>query len=103
MKLNIYKDQTTVEKTYEAAAYDLMWGTVDDLLGIIEKAQDIKDMTALGQIILENKPRIDELLLDIFSSNGLTAEELRRTKVKELVPLFGELFQMVTASVGTKN
>jgi hypothetical protein len=103
MKLNICSDQTTIEKTYEVATYDLMYGTVEDLLGIIEQAQSIDDMQALGKIILENKPRINELLLDIFSSEGLTEQELRRTKVRELIPLFTEIFRMVTATVGIKN
>lgn len=105
MKLNIYKNQTTVEKTYEVPTYDIMWGTVEDLLNVIAEA-DLQDMTALGKTILENRGMINELLLDIFGGEGLTESELRRTKVTELVGIFIELFAMVktyTSRVGSKN
>ena len=43
MKLNVYKSQTEIEKTFEADAYDLMYGTVEDILGILDVLDETKD------------------------------------------------------------
>ena len=47
MKLNIYKDQTTIEKTYEAETYDIMFGTVEDLFRVLEDVKDISNETQI--------------------------------------------------------
>ena len=55
MKLNIYKTQTEIEKTYEVDAYDLMYGIVEDVLNVIEEAGHGKDNLRLAQVIAENR------------------------------------------------
>ena len=47
MKLNIYKKENgkkVIAKTYEAETYDLMYGTVEDFLNLID-VQNIKILT----------------------------------------------------------
>jgi hypothetical protein len=55
------------------------------------------------KLITANRKKLEDLLLDIFSAEGLTEEELRRTKLKELVPLFIDLFAYVQNSFKSKN
>lgn len=99
MKLNVYKNQKEVEKTYEADAYDLMYGTVEDILGIFDDVEDLSDNMKLFEVIKKNRNKLDNLILDIFPE--MKKEELKRVKVKEFIPLFVELFTYVKDSFGT--
>lgn len=103
MKINIYKNQKEIEKTFEVKTYDIMYGTVQDILSIIDEAGDLSDEDALYNILAKNMGKIDELLLDIFGDEGLVKEDLRKIKVKELVPIFVELFVDVQKAFESKN
>ena len=103
MKINIYKNQKEIEKTFEVKTYDIMYGTVQDILSIIDEAGDLSDEDALYNILAKNMGKIDELLLDIFGDEGLVREDLRNIKVKELVPIFVELFVDVQKAFESKN
>ena len=104
MKINIYKTQKTIEKTYEVENYDLMYGTIQDILAVMDEGlPDLKDEEGLFKLLTANRKKIDALLLDIFADAGMTEEELRRTKIKELVPLFIDLFSYVEESFKSKN
>ena len=97
MKLNIYKDQKTIEKTYEAESYDIMFGTVEDLFAVLEDVKDVSDEQQILDVVRRNWGKVAELLRDIFP--GLSQEELRRVKIRELIPLFVELFVMMRESI----
>ena len=101
MKLNIYKDQKTVEKTYEIDNYDLMYGTVEDVLSIFDDIEDYTDNMQIFKVIQKNRQKLNDLLQDIFPD--LTDEELRRIKLKELIPVFMGLFTYVQTSFGTEK
>lgn len=101
MKLNIYKDQKTVEKTYEVDEYDIMYGTVEDIFDVLDGIEDMKTNGEILKLIQKNRKKLNGLLLDIF--DGLTEEELRRIKIKELVPLFMDLFKYVQESFGSEK
>lgn len=104
MKLNIYKNQREVEKTYEVDAYDIMYGTVQDVLEVLDSGMDnLNDNAQVMKVIADNRGKLEDLLLDIFGSEGLTKDELRRIKLKELVPLFLDLFKYVQRSFKSKN
>lgn len=105
MKLNIYKNQKEIEKTYSVDGYDIMYGTVQDILAVLEEIdlENLKNEDELLKLITANRPKLEDLLLDIFSAEGLTADEMRRIKLKELVPLFVELFAYVQQSFKSKN
>lgn len=103
MKLNIYKNQHQIEKTYEVDNYDLMYGTVEDIFDVLESVEDMRDTTQIVKIISDNRSKLNDLLLDIFGADGLTKEELRRVKLKELVPLFMDLLAYVRSSFNSKN
>lgn len=103
MKLNIYKNQKEIEKTYEVEGYDIMYGTVEDILDILDNVNGDND-DDLIKAVSANRDKLNKLLLDVFPE--ATPEELRRVKLKELIPFFTELFAYVTASFNnpeTKN
>jgi len=98
LKLNIYKKKEIV-KTYTAETYDLMFGTVEDLLDVIDidniqsdnKAELLK---AIAKVIASSLDIVKPLLKDIF--DGLTDEELRNTKMTEIIEV---LTNIVTYSI----
>lgn len=101
MFLNIYKNQNEIEKTYEIDNYDLMYGTVEDILSLFDDLEDYSDNMELLKIITKNREKLNALLYDIFPD--LTPEEARRIKVKELVRVIGDLFKYVLDSFGDKK
>lgn len=104
MKLNIYKNQKEIEKTYEVEEYDIMYGTIQDILEVLDKGiDDLKNEDQLLKIVVENREKLEGFMLDIFASEGLTKEELRKVKLKELVPMFFDLFGYVKNSFQSKN
>lgn len=101
MKLNIYKNQHDIEKTYEIDNYDIMYGTVEDVLSIFDEIEDLSDNLQIFKVIQKNRIKLNDLLKDIFPD--LTDDELRRIKLKELVPLFIGLFTYIQASIGKEK
>ncbi len=101
MKLNVYKNQREIEKTYEIDNYDLMYGTVEDILSLFDDIDDYSDNNQIFKVIQKNRNKLNDLMKDIFPD--LTDEELRRTKLKELIPVFMELFTYIQRSFGTEK
>ena len=86
MKLDIYENRKIV-KTYEAETYDLLWGTVEDIADAINidsltKANNLEIIKLVTKLVTTNIGVFKKLLKDIFE--GLTDEELRNTKVKQI-------------------
>lgn len=84
LKLNIYNGRK-VEKTYTTDTYDLMYGIVEDILGVLD-LEKMTDNLEVAKMVIKLMPQIKPFLKDVFE--GLTDEELRRTKVKELITVF---------------
>lgn len=103
MKLNVYKNQKEIEKTVEVDSYDIMYGTIEDVFEVLEGIEDMNDTKAVLDMFMKNRAKLNDLLLDIFGEDGLTKEDLRKVKVKELVPLFIDLFKFVQQSFKSKN
>jgi len=101
MILNIYKNQREIEKTYEIDNYDLMYGTVEDVLSVFDDVEDLSDNMQIFKVIQKNRQKLTDLLKDIFPD--LTDEEVRRIKLKELIPLFMDLFVYVQRSFGVEK
>lgn len=95
LKLNIYKSQREIEKTYTTESYDVLYGTVEDLMGILDldalagKQGSSSMMEAVGKLLTANRAVFNPLLKDIFP--GVTDDELRRVKVKELLEVVANL------------
>lgn len=86
MKLNIYEKRKIV-KTYTADTYDLMYGTITDIANVIN-LDDIKTgsneeiLRLVVKLLPTGLDSVNNLLKDIF--DGLTDEELKHVKVKEI-------------------
>ena len=115
MKLNIYRKENgkkVIDKTYEAETYDLMYGTVEDFLNLID-VQNIQILTTetveenqilgVAELVTNCFGQIAPLLMDVF--DGLTSEELRNTKVSEVVEVIKECisYSVKTAFKGTSK
>ena len=104
LKLNIYNGKV-IEKTYITDTYDLMYGTIEDVLNIID-LDKIDKSVELGKMIIRLLPLIKPFLKDVF--DGLTDEGLRRTKVKEVKQIFEKIFSygfdlLIGVEDGSKN
>ena len=98
MKLNIYEGRKIV-KTYEADTYDLMFGTMEDVaeaidLDALETGTDTEILKMIGKAVMNSLDTFKDLLKDIFE--GLTDEELKHTKVKDIISV---LFEVVAYTV----
>lgn len=85
IKLNVYKadNRKEIEKTYEAEGYDLMFGTVEDFIKIID-VDKLDDDVEIIKMVIGCLDQVKPLLLDVFED--LTEDELKRTKIKEIIP-----------------
>ncbi len=90
LKLNIYKDAREIEKSYTTETYDIMFGTIEDLMEVID-IDKIDDNTEIAKMVFKGFGLLKPFLKDIFP--GVTDDELKRVKVKELIPLFVNVFQ----------
>lgn len=89
MILNIY-NKNTIIKTYEAENYDIKFGVVEDVIELfdideLKKGDDIELIKLVGKAIPKSLGSIKNLMKDIF--DGLTDEELRNVKIKEMAQI----------------
>lgn len=107
LKLNIYKGRE-VEKTYVADEYDIMFGTVEDLISIIdldafsnEEANDADFLKACMNIVRNGFEQVKSLLKDVFPD--VTDDELKRTKIKEVASLLLNLTKFSFVQINSVN
>ena len=93
--LNIYdkNDKTKVEKTLEAEGYELMLGTVEDFMDIID-IDKLGDEKEVAKMAFKGYKQLKPLIMDIFPE--LQDDEYKRIKVSDLVRL---IIQIGTAVV----
>ena len=109
MKLNIYEKKKVV-KTYTADSYDLMLGTLEDVANAV-KLDDMKtgsnaEILGMAMNLVKNSySTVIDLIKDVF--DGITDEELRKTKVIEIVNVFADIVtvtvQQLNMGFGKKN
>lgn len=99
IKLNIYKsdNKNEVEKTYTAETYDLMLGTLEDIINVID-LDKMNDNMAVAGMVLKCYKQLKPFIKDIFP--GVTDEELSRVKMKELIPMFKNVFATIIDDLG---
>lgn len=91
LKLNIYESERNQEtgkkeiaKTYVTDEYDLMYGTIEDIMELFGDV-DTSDTNKMLSLVNKFMGKLKPLLKDVFF--GLTDDELRNIKVKELIPV----------------
>lgn len=94
LKLNVYdkNDKKKVAKTCVANSYELMLGTTEDLMNIVDPDK-INDKVELAKMVVKGYKQLKPLLFDIFED--LTEEDMRTVKVKELIPLFADIINCI--------
>lgn len=105
MKLNIYKNRK-IEKTYTADTYDLMFGTIEDVadavnLDSLKTGSDVEIIKMIGNLVLNSMDTVKNLLKDVFE--GITDEELKRTKVKEIAVVLLDVVKFTIAQLNLGN
>lgn len=107
MKLNIYEKRKVV-KTYEVDTYDLMFGTIEDVadaikLDELKTGSDTEIIKMVGNLVLTSMDTIKNLLKDIFE--GITDEEIKKTKVNEIAVVLVDVVQFTIAqlNIGTNS
>jgi hypothetical protein len=109
MKLNVYEKKKIV-KTYEADAYDLTFGVVEDVadaikLDELKSGTDAEIIKLAANLVLKSTETVRDLMKDIF--DGITDEELRHTTVVEqagvLVEIVKYTFEQIGKSLPRKN
>lgn len=101
MKLNVY-DKKKIVKTYEVDAYDLMFGTVEDVANAIDidslkSGSDVEIIKMVGKLVMSSMDTVKNLLKDIF--DGLTDEELKNTKVSEIATVLVDVVKFTIAQL----
>jgi hypothetical protein len=88
IKLNIY-DGKKVVKTYEADEFNLMTGTCEDIINMVDidkltsgKLNDAEMGVEIIKVVAKSFGKFKPFLQDVFE--GLTDEEYRNTSIKEV-------------------
>lgn len=101
MKLNIYEKKSIV-KTYEADEYELMFGTVEDMIDAakldkIESGTDAEIVMAATSLVTTSMDTVKDLLKDVF--DGLTDDEIRNTRVSEIVNVVVDILMYAVSQI----
>ncbi len=98
IELKIYckNDKNKVEKVLQAEGYDLMLGTVEEFMQIID-VDKLDNSVEVAKMIVKGYGKFKPLLRDVFPE--VTDEELNRTKVSELVKTVVQIGIAITESL----
>ena len=93
MKLHVYEKRQIV-KTYEADTYDLPFGVIEDVADVIkldelDTGSNAELIKIAGNVVLKCKDTVKDLMKDIF--DGITDEELKKTRVTEMAQVLIEV------------
>ena len=98
ISLNIYdpKDKTKVVKTHTVEGYDLMLGTIEDFMDVIDMDK-LDDEKEVAKMVIKGYKQIKPLVMDIFPE--LTSEELKNIKVAELIKIVPQIGAAIMESL----
>lgn len=92
LKITSKEDKKKVDKIYTADGYDLMLGTVEDFMDIID-IDKLGNNIELAKMVLKGYGQLKPLIMDIFPE--LTDEEYRRIKVNDLIATVSQIGKSV--------
>lgn len=101
MKLNIYEKRRIV-KTYEASAYEIMFGTVEDIIDAakldkIETGTDAEIVMAATNLVTNSMDTVKDLLKDVF--DGLTDDEIRHARVSDVINVIVDIIMYAISQI----
>lgn len=98
IKLNIYDRETKqIKKTYTVDSIDLMFGTVEDILNVVD-IDKLTDQTEVAKMVIKGWAQLKPFLKDIFP--GLTDDEIKGVKINEMIPVFFDIFKGISENMG---
>ncbi len=102
LKINIY-NKREITKTYTNDTYDLMFGTVEDFMDLIKvdelkTGSDQEIVILVGKALPKGMGTIKALLKDVFE--GMTDEDLKHTKVKEITRVLVNIVKSSITEIG---
>lgn len=105
MKLTIYENKKPV-KTYTAEAYDLMFGTVEDIaeamnLDNLKTGSDVEIIGLAVDLIKRNMETVKDLLKDVF--DGLTDEEIKHARVRDIARVLVDVVKYTIGQLKIDN
>lgn len=110
LNLNIYRGRN-IEKVYTANEFDIMFGTVEDLIDLIDADRlsgNVSDTDFIAAVVVLLKGGFDQvksLLKELFPE--VTDDELKRTKMKDVVHILVSVlkygFAEMTGASSAKN
>lgn len=110
LNLNIYRGKH-IEKVYTANEFDIMFGTVEDLINLIDidkmtgDVSDIDFISAVAVLLKGGIGQIKSLLKELFPD--VTDDELKRTKIKDVASILIDVlkygFAEMSGAASSKN
>lgn len=102
IRLNIRdsKDKKKIAKTLEAEGYNLLMGTVDDFMEIID-LDKIGDQKEVLKMVALSYKQIKPLLMDIFTD--LTEEDYRNISVADLADTIPQIGLSIIENIKTSK
>lgn len=102
MKLNVYEKRSIV-KTYTTDTYDLLFGTVEDVLTIfdvdgLKTGSDVEILQMVGKALPKCIDTVKPLMKDIFE--GLTDAELKNVRLKDIAVVMVEVVKYAFTQIG---
>lgn len=98
ISLNIYdpKDKNKVVKVHTVEGYDLMLGTIEDFMDVIDMDK-LDDDKEVAKMVVKGYKQIKPLIMDIFPE--LTSDELKNIKVAELIKIVPQIGKAIMDSL----
>jgi hypothetical protein len=84
IRIDIYdpNDKNRVENTYTAEGYDLMMGTLEDFISIID-LEKLDDNVEVAKMVIKAYDQLKPLICDVFPE--MTSEDWRNVKLSGLI------------------
>lgn len=98
LTLNIYEGQNII-KTYTAETLDFSFGVVEDVLDALDfENMKTGSKAELAGVVIKCSKQLKPFLRDLFP--GVTDEELRNTRIQNLLEVFRGLYDYATEELG---
>lgn len=98
LTLKIYKGKE-VEKEYTTDTIDFSYGVIEDVINALDLENMKKgDNTEFAIMVVKCSKQLKPFLKDMF--DGVTDEEIRRTRIQNLIEIFKGLFKYATDELG---
>lgn len=112
LSLNIYKKENRreIERVAVANEFDIMFGTVEDLIALIDveklsgEVKDIDFISAIASLLSGGIGQVKDLIMEIFPD--VTEDEMRRVKARDIMSVLVAVLKYGFANmagVGSKN